>query len=171
MSHWQYRPFHISAPGNTVPVGNNVSTTAGDIITPGTFTVTPVSMQNITVGRWLNFNGGTGTPEDVLVTAASATTFTAVFQNSHSGGYVISSQRTVDIGEFIVNTLGSGVVITLYDGHPNAWVPGSVFAVITPSAGEPTRIFKDRCNRGLFYTATATGAFGDYTVTYHDRSA
>jgi hypothetical protein len=169
--HWQYRPQRISQAGNAVPVGNNVSTTAADIITPGTFTVTPLSMQNITVGRLLNFNGGTGTAEDVQVLSVTATTFTAVFAQSHSGGYVISSQRTVDIGEFTVNTLGVGVTITLYDGHPSAFPTGAPFAVITPNAGEPTRIFKTRINRGLFYTATSTGVFGDYTVTFHDRSA
>jgi hypothetical protein len=169
--HWEYRPFHIATEGENIPVGNNVSTTAPTLITPGMIIVTPLSMQNIAIGRWLNVNGGTGTPEDVQVTSITSTTFTATFQNSHSGAYAISSQRAVDVGEFTVNTLGSGVTITLYDGHPGAWVPGTVFAVITPGPGDNPRIYRTRLNRGLFYTAVATGAFGDYTITYHDRSA
>jgi hypothetical protein len=128
-------------------------------------------MQNITVGRRLDFNGGTGSPEDVQVTAVTATTFTANFQNNHSGNYTISSSRTVDLGEFVVNTLGSSDTITLYDGHPSATLPGTAIAVIEPASGQPTRLFDVRCNQGLFYTATTTGTFGDYTVTYHDRSA
>jgi len=170
MPDWQYRPFPISQAGSGA-IGNNVSTTANDIITPGTFTVTPLSMANIIVGRLLNFNGGTGSPEDVQVLSITATTFTAVFVNSHSGGYTISSQRTVDIGTLEVNQAGSGVTITLYDGHPQAFPAGVPFAVITPNVSEPTRNFKTRINRGLFYTATSTGVFGNYTVTYHDRTA
>ena len=69
MSHWQYRPFHITATQATATaIGNNVATTSSTTITAGPgVVVTPASMANITVGRWLNFSGGTGTFEDVLV--------------------------------------------------------------------------------------------------------
>jgi hypothetical protein len=170
MPDWQYRPFPISQAGAGA-IGRNAATTADDIIVPGLFTVTPLSMAHITVGRWLNFNGGIGSPEDVQVLSVSTTQFTANFVNSHSGGYTISSQRTVDIGTLEVNQAGTGVIITLYDGHPNAWVPGVAFAVINPNVSEPTRNYRSRCNRGLFYIATSTGVFGNYTVTYHDRTA
>lgn len=170
--HWQFRPFRINALQATVtPIGNNVATTSATTITAGNgVVVTPASMSNITVGRWLNFNGGTGSPEDVQVLAVTSTTFTANFVNNHSGAYLISSQRTVDLGHLTVNQAGTSIVLTLYDGHPNAWVPGTVIAAITPNVSEPTRSFDVRCNRGLFYTCTGTTA-GDYTVTYHDRSA
>jgi hypothetical protein len=172
MSHWQFRPFRINALQTTVAaIGNNVATTSATTITAGNgVVVTPASMQNITVGRWLNFNGGTGSPEDVQVLSVTATTFTANFVNNHSGAYVISSSRTVDLGHLTVNQAGTSIVITLYDGHPNAWVAGTSIAVISPNVSEPTRSFDIRCNRGLFYTVTGTTA-GDYTVTYHDRSA
>lgn len=172
MPDWQYRPFRISAVTTApVAIGNNVATTAPTTITAGNgVIVTPASMQNITVGRWLNFNGGTGTAEDVQVLSVTSTTFTANFVNNHSGAYVISSQRTVDIGTLEVNQPGTSITITLYDGHPSASPAGTAFAVITPNVSEPTRNYFDRCNRGLFYTATGS-AIGDYTVNYHDRSA
>lgn len=170
--HWEFRPFRINALQSTVtPIGNNVATTAPTTITAGNgVIVTPASMNNIVPGRWLNFNGGTGSPEDVQVISTTLTTFTANFVNNHSGAYVISSQRTVDLGAVIVNQAGSSILITLYDGHPNAWVPGATIDVISPNVSEPTREYMVRCNRGLFYTATGT-TIGDYSVTYHDRSA
>jgi hypothetical protein len=171
MSHYQYRPFRIAATQATAAaIGNNVATTSSTTITAGNgVVVTPASMQNITVGRWLNFNGGTGSPEDVQVLSVTSSTFTANFVNNHSGGYTISSQRTVDIGTLEINQPGTAVTITLYDGHPNASPAGVVFAVIVPSTSEATRHYHTRCNRGLFYTCT--GTVGDYTVTYHDRTA
>lgn len=171
MSHWQYRPFHISSTQATAAaIGNNVATTSSTTITAGNgVVVTPASMQNITVGRWLNFSGGTGSAEDVQVLSVTGTTFTANFVNNHSGAYVISSQRTVDIGSLEVNQPGSGVTITLYDGHPSATPAGTAFAVIVPAVSDPTRNYHSRCNRGLFYTVSGTP--GDYTVNYHDRTA
>ena len=167
---WQYRPLHITATGTGVPVGSNVATTAPTTITAGADrVVTPASMANITVGRYLNFAGGTGTAEDVVVKTVTATTFTADFVNGHSGAYTISSQRTVDLGNFVVNDPGTTVTVTLYDGHPSAFPAGTAIAVIKPVAGDLGREYEVRCNRGLFYTLSGTP--GDYTLSYHDRSA
>jgi hypothetical protein len=168
----EFRPFRINAlQATAAPIGNNVATTSATTITAGSnVVVTPASMANITVGRYLNFNGGTGSPEDVLVKAVTSTTFTADFVNNHSGAYVISSSRTVDLGHLTVNQAGTSIVITLYDGHPGAWVAGQAIAAISPNVSEPTRSYDIRCNRGLFYIVTGTTA-GDYTVTYHDRLA
>ncbi len=172
MPHREFRPFRINAlQATAAAIGNNVATTAPTTITAGNgVVVTPASMNNITVGRMLNFNGGTGSPEDVQVLSVTSTTFTANFVNNHSGAYVISSSRTVDLGHFTVNQAGSSILITLYDGHPSAWVAGTVIGVISPNVSEPTREFMVRCNRGLFYVVSGTTA-GDYTVTYHDRLA
>lgn len=171
MSRWQFRPFHIAATQATAAaIGNNVATTSSTTITAGSnVVVTPAAMDNITVGRWLNFSGGTGTFEDVQVKAVTSSTFTADFVNNHSGSYTISSQRTVDLWEFDVNDPGTSMVVTLYDGNPNATPAGTEIAVIKPAAGDDTRIFKVRCNRGLFYECSGTP--GDVTVTYHDRTA
>lgn len=171
MSHWQYRPSHITAVQSTAAaIGNNVATTSVTTITAGSnVVVTPADMTNITPGRWLNFSGGTGTFEDVLVKSVTSSTFTADFVNNHSGGYVISSQRTVDIGDVVVNDPGTSVVLTLYDGNPNATPAGTAIAVIKPASGNDTKIDKGRINRGLFYTLSGTP--GDFTVWFHDRSA
>lgn len=60
-----------------------VSTTLGTAVTPGSQTVTPGSMAGIYVGALLIVGAG-ATQEIVTVTAASTTTFTAVFLNSHA---------------------------------------------------------------------------------------
>jgi len=166
---WQYLPFHIASTTSApTAIGDNVATTAPTTIVAGSgVVVTPASMANIRVGRWLNFNGGTGTAEDIQVLSTTATTFTANFVNNHSGAYVISSQRTVDIGSFVTNSAGTGVTITLYNGHPNASVPGTAFAVITPATGDQTRDYLITCTRGLFYAAS--GTMGDFTISYHNR--
>ena len=171
MSHWQYRPFRIaSTQATAAAIGNNVATTSSTTITAGNgVVVTPASMQNITVGRWLNFNGGTGSPEDVQVLSVTSTTFTANFVNNHSGGYTISSQRTVDLGDVVINDPGTSVVLTLYDGNPNSWAGGTVIGVIKPASGNDNKIAKGRCNFGLFYTCSGTP--GDITIWYHDRTA
>ncbi|MBX3058264.1 MAG: hypothetical protein KF770_17515 [Anaerolineae bacterium] len=60
---------------------NQVNTTLGTNILPGTHTVTPASMANIYVGQQLVIGGLT---EMVTVTAVTTTTFTAVFLNGHN---------------------------------------------------------------------------------------
>jgi hypothetical protein len=171
--HWQYRPFHINATQATAAaIGNNVATTSSTTITAGSnVVVTPASMNNIVAGRYLNFSGGTGTFEDVLVKSVDtgAGTFTADFVNNHSGGYTISSQRTVDLGDIEIGDPGTSMVVTLYDGNPNATPAGTAIGVIKPAAGNDNKFFKGRINRGLFYACS--GTLGDITVMYHDRSA
>ena len=173
MHNWQYRPFTINATQSTpAAIGNNVATTSTTTITAGNgVVVTPASMNNITVGRWLNFNGGTGSAEDVQVLSidTGAGTFTANFVNNHSGGYTISSQRTVDLEDVVIGDPGTSMVVTLYDGHPNSWVGGTEITTIKPATGEDTKFHKGRINRGLFYTCSGTP--GDVTVWFHDRSA
>ncbi len=62
---------------------NEINTTLGTTIVAGSQTVTPVSMSGIYAGRTLSIGG---TSESVLVTAVTATTFTATFLNAHSSG-------------------------------------------------------------------------------------
>lgn len=70
---------------------NAVNTTFSSGISSGSQVVTPASMANIFVGQSLIINQGGSTRERVTVTAVSATTFTAVFANSHSGGEAIEA--------------------------------------------------------------------------------
>ena len=63
---------------------NRINTTLGTNIAAGTRTVTPASMARIYVGQRLQIDQGSATiAESVLVTAITATTFTAVFVFAH----------------------------------------------------------------------------------------
>lgn len=167
---YEYQPLHITAVGATVPVGLCVSTTGSGAITAGTkVTITPASMNNIVDGMILNLSGG-GNHEDVVVLTTTSTTFTANVVNSYSGGFTIISRRGSFLGSFVVNSPGSGITITLYNGHPSvAPDAGTPFAVITPATGM-NLAFNCAVDKGLFYTVSGTTA-GDYTITWLDQAA
>src|SRR5947207_1306680 len=106
----QYQPLHITQAGTLVPVGASVSTTSSTTIAAGNgVAVTPVSMANIVPGMMLSFANGMGTPENVQVLNTTSTTFTANFQYSHSGAYIIVSLRGANLGHLIVGNPGTGV--------------------------------------------------------------
>lgn len=72
--------------GGSLVATTTASTAVG---AAGSVTITPASMAGIFVGQTLAISGGTGTAENVVVTAVTSTTFTAVFANTHSGTYNI----------------------------------------------------------------------------------
>jgi hypothetical protein len=168
----EYIPFPITTLGTALPVGALVSTTSTTVITAGNnVTVTPASITNIMPGMVLNFANGTGVAETVTVLSVnySAGTFTANFANDHSGAYTIISLKGTYVGRLNVNTAGTSITITLYNGHPSTLpVPGQVFASITPVAGA-SMAFDCFCSRGLFYTVAGTTA-GSYTIMYLDSN-
>lgn len=169
----EHLPLHVTATGTTVAVGALVNTTSATTITGGgaSQAITPASMSNITVGMWLNIaNGSGGAAENVQVTAVnqSAGTFTAVFANAHSGAYTIISLRGTFLGKLVVNQPGTGVTITLYNGHPSTSpAAGAPIAVLTGLAAGQVFTYDCLCNRGLFYTLAGTA--GDYTITSLDQ--
>jgi len=170
----QYQPLHIFLQGTWVAVGNNVSTTSATVITAGNnVVVTPASMTGIYKGLTLMIAGGMGTAERVLVKSVDTVglTFTADFLYSHSGAYSIFSQKGTDLGRITVNNPGSGVTITLYNGHPANFPAGTDFAMITPTASTPFFDFGCSVDHGLFYTAAAAGngTMGDFTLMYLDH--
>jgi len=70
----------------------NVNTKSTTAVSPGSVTVTPASMANITTGKVLfcaNANDSNG--EQLLVTGVTRTSFTANFKKSKSGTWKISS--------------------------------------------------------------------------------
>ena len=69
--------------GLLIAAANTTNTTLGTAVTPGTRTVTPASMSNIVVGRYLPVDTGSNA-EVVYVSAVTATTFTATFVNNHT---------------------------------------------------------------------------------------
>lgn len=175
----EYQPQHISAAGTVVAVGTLVSTTATTTVSAaGSATITPASMANIVLGMKLNISHGTGTAEDVVVTAITSTTFTAVFANTHSGTYNICSIKGTFIKGININTFDTAVnTVTLYNGNPNAYYPGTTtaigtaFAVIKLPVGT-IPIFLDLpgvVDKGLFYTVSSVTTSIDYTIWYIDE--
>jgi len=155
-------------------LGNCVNTTSATTITAGSnITVTPASMSGIFVGQKLNFANGTGSPETVVVKQAPSggTTFTADFVNNHSGAYTILSVSGTWLGHLVVNQTGTGITITLYNGHPSVLpLPSKSGIIAVINAGENTPLlYNGVCDYGLFYTVAGTTP-GDYTLMYLDMA-
>lgn len=167
----EYQPLHITTTGTTVAVGLCVATTGPAIAAGTNVVVTPTALGNIASGMMLNIADGANT-ENVRVKGINPTagTFTADFQFSHSANaYSILSRRGTDLGKLVINQPGSGVTITLYNGHPSLYPDaGTAFAVLTPAA-VTSIAFDCSVPKGLFYTVTG-GTPGDYTLTYLDHS-
>ncbi|MGZ6281722.1 MAG: hypothetical protein ACXWQ5_00245 [Ktedonobacterales bacterium] len=167
-----YSYFHISTAQTATPIGRAVGTTATTVTAGGgaatTVTVSAGGAANIEVGMMLTICGGTGAQEDVRVTAVNAAgnTFTANFANAHSGTYTVASRRSTALGELIIGNAGSGVTMTIYDGHPNANY-SKVISVITPVSTRGDYPFACIAQYGLFVTLAGTTP-GDYTIQYID---
>lgn len=156
-----------------MPVGALVNTSSVTTIVVGLNTVVVASLTNILPGMFLNVANGTGTAEDVQVTSVNVVTssFTAVFRFTHSGAYTIISLKGTNLGSICVGTPGSGVVITVYDGHPSLLpTAGSVISVISPTGGGNYG-YSCVADRGLWYTVTAATTMGDITFNYMDQPA
>ena len=161
----QYQPLHVTAVATAAPVGLVVDTTSATTVVAGSQAVTPASMAGIFLNQNLVFAGGTGAAEVVAVTAVTSTTFTATFANGHSGAYHITSLRGTFLGAVVINKVGTGDTITLFNGSPNSSPAGAAFAVITPAAGA-TYTYNCAVDKGLYYTVAGTA--GDYTITSLD---
>jgi hypothetical protein len=106
---------------------NAIQTTLGTAVpSPGTYTVTPGSMNSIGVGTLLGIDNGNADAELVYVTATTSSTFTAVFAKSHAatatvgGGAVTEGNLIEDVQ--IAQSSGSGIAIGNVLGPVN---PGS----------------------------------------------
>jgi hypothetical protein len=166
---YEYQPYPITAAvGTATPVGRQVNTTASTAITAGTsVAVTPASMANIVIGMGLSIYGGTGTAEQVTVTAVSTTTFTATFVNAHSGTYNITSIKGTFLKGITINQVGTTPSIVLYNGNPAATPAGVAFATIVPTT--PVTLEYDLAvDNGLWITSAATGT-PNYTIRYIDE--
>ena len=103
----------------------NTSTTTA-VASAGSATITPSAMTNIAVGTSLLVDTG-ASQETVVVTAVTATTFTATFANTHSSTWTIVSAPLVSI-----TYSSSGVTETALTPHqiaalrPNILLPGDI---------------------------------------------
>lgn len=75
----------IAAYGQALSVNTTVTSA---LAATGSQTVTPGAMTNIAVGSVVLIDSA-GTPEWVIVTAVTGSTFTAVFNHTHSGGFKV----------------------------------------------------------------------------------
>lgn len=112
---------------------NTTSSTA--VSAAGSVVITPASMANITVNSILSITGGTGTAENVTVSAVTPTTFTATFANTHSGTYNIQSVPLASIAFVSGTNLATLVPTLLKPLANNTILPGDVITVQTVNAG------------------------------------
>ncbi len=140
----EYQTQHVTATGTNVPIGTSVGTTAPTTIVAGSQVVTPASMSNIQIGQYLNFAGGTGAAEDALV-------------------------RGVFLGPIIIGNPGTSMVLSLFNGHPNASPAGTTVAVITVPASATSYPFAASFDQGAYYTLAGTP--GDITLQYLSHSS
>ena len=89
---------------------------------PAPQAATPASMANVAVGRAVTMDSGTAPEETVWPSATTATTFTAVFQNSHAVGSAVSPHRS-----FVLRIDGSGAGVKIsqdFNGEGNIRIIG-----------------------------------------------
>jgi hypothetical protein len=119
-----FRQYRSGAAINLISTQNTASITNGSarVVTPVTGTLN----KNIQVGTVLHVAAGGGTAEDVIVTARTATTFTATFAYSHNANTAIT-------GTYLASVWynGSSVTETAYTTHqltaiPNQFLPGDI---------------------------------------------
>lgn len=178
----EYTPLHLAA-GLTTPFLSGVgkciaiSQTLGSTINLGVNTVAVSSVKGMYQGQVLNFVQSGGTPaEDVRVLQIDpvAKTFTALFVNSYTSGVSvnITSRNGSYCGALLINQPGTGISITLSNGHPNlAPTPTDprfgIFAVVQPTAvGELW--YQAECDFGLFVQVMGT-TVGDYSLMHRDQ--
>lgn len=115
---------HTAGTAITLGTASNLTLTpTTNIGVAGSKIIAPASMTNIVVGTLLHISAGTGTAEDVTVTATTANTFTATFANTHSSSWTITTptamsyipvpnSRCVSTTSATTITAGSNVVVT-----------------------------------------------------------
>lgn len=119
-----FRQYRAGAALNLISMQNTGAITAGSgvVVTPKTGTLN----KNIQIGTILHIAAGGGTAEDVIVTARTATTFTATFAYNHNASTAITGTYLAAVWYN-----GSGVTETAYTAHQltpiaNQFLPGDV---------------------------------------------
>ncbi len=156
----------------------NIMTDSGSSAVPGAgaATITPTSMTGIVVNLALTCDTG-GSQEVVIVTAVTATTFTATFATAHAAGFAIVSTA---IGAVFAKSHASGVAVT-GDTYPavapdavSTFSPTSVVAgvatiavgsLVNISAGVRLRI-SDGTNSEYFTVSSIDVVDGLLTATF-----
>jgi hypothetical protein len=99
IDHIDFNANGVARFGLLMAAANTTNTTLGTAVTPGTQTVTPASMSNILVGRYLPVDTGSNA-EVVYVSAVTASTFTATFANSHTSSAPVGLHAAGGCGSY-----------------------------------------------------------------------
>jgi hypothetical protein len=118
--------------------------------TPGTATVTPVSMANIVAGASIYMSSGTG-GEIVTVTSVTSTTFTATFVQAHGTGDTIVA-HAVYADEIIKD------LISVTNATNSSQVSSSTINVASPTLDITDAVYEDRVPQDI---ATELATKGD----------
>jgi hypothetical protein len=156
-------------------IGNNaVNTTIAGALTAGAAVViTPASMANITVGKWVSIVKSS-TQEYAQVLAVTSTTFTANLVNSYGAASNLYSVDGAWIYGFLVGTAPatSADTLTFFNGL-SGMLPragAQLSAIVIPTTQAIGFIpFPVELDQGAFFTLTGSGTVGDYTILFLDH--
>jgi hypothetical protein len=163
-----YRAYHFSAATTqAAALGMLLDATATVVSAPGSATVTLTILDGdlgaVQPGIDLLICDTGASCEAAPITSINpaAKQLTATFANTHSNGFACRVSRGSYLGGLTFNTAGSGMTLTLYNGHPNNG--GHPFAAIIPPAAAMPFALACACDQGLFATY-AGGTPGDLTI-------
>lgn len=146
----------------------------GSTIASGSSVVTPITgsgMNNIQVGTRLDI-GAVGTPETVVVTAVTATTFTATFANAHTFVAtpitIVNSVATPFMALPVNTTSATTISASTMAVTPLTMsniVPG-ISLFLTAGTGAAETVVVQSVTATTFTATFANGHSGAYTITY-----
>lgn len=156
-----------TASATTIAVGQNV-------------VITPTAMTAIVPGIVLLFSGGTGNAELVTVKSVTATTFTADFTQTHSGGYALTSVLLPYIGipmtpAYGVNTTSA---TTITAGVARVVTPASIYGIhvgdnlyFSGGTGTAEYVQVTAVTNTTFTATFVNGHSGGYTIVSGTNNA
>lgn len=167
---------HTVGTAITLGTASNLTLTlTTNIGVAGSKTIAPASMTNITVGTLLHISAGTGSAEDVIVTATTANTFTATYANTHSSSWTITTpttmsyipvpnSRCVSTTSATAITAGSNVTVTPAS-IKNIYVGQLLNIANGTGTAEDVRVKAMNPTLGTFTADFVNNHSGAYTIT------
>lgn len=150
------------------PISTPVATTIAASFGTGAQTVTPASMENITVGRFVVVKNSDGSHEDwVVVTAATLTTFTATFSQTHTGPGITVTSVFGHVGDHVF--LANHVNYNGECGIRGTWLTSTIIAdnnVLTNAVG----IYLDAPDRCIISNNAVRNNKGSGIIIDQDQS-
>lgn len=158
-----------AASANEQAIGALLDATATAVGAAGSATITLTLVEGdigaIRVGEYLDCDTG-ASYERVQVSAVDipAKQVTATFANTHSAGFAVRLTHGAFVGVVAVPQVGTGVTLSLYDGHPNRAGSRLIYQWVTASGVLPALPLNGVCDQGLYVVYNGTTA-GFVTIT------